>query len=231
MLHLRMRKSLSLVILVLLPLLVDAQVYNRDKDFKRFHFGITLGLSYPTFKLVHDEEFLYHDTILVVESPRGTGLNIGIISNMRLGDHFDLRFIPSLGFSEKKLLYHLIGDSTVKQTIESTNMEFPLTLKFKSDRVNNFRMYILGGFKYSLDLASNAEARNASDIVLISQSDILAEFGVGFSIDFPMFKFSPEIKWSYGIFNIHSKNPNLIYSEVIDRLLTRTVLISFHFEG
>ena len=217
--------------MLLIPSLVTAQQFNRERDFKRFHFGITLGISSNSFKIVHSRAFIDHDSILVAESSRGSGLNIGIISNLRLSEHFDIRFIPALGFAEKNLDYVVVPDSGFKQVIESTNLEFPLSLMFKSDRVNNFRMYILGGLKYNLDMASNAEARNAEDIVRVEQTDILGEFGVGMIFYFPMFRFSPELKWSYGILNVHTRDKNLIYSEVLDRLLTRGLLISFHFEG
>ncbi len=226
-----MRKILISILFVLLPVVIFSQIYNREKDFTRIHFGITLGYSSSNFKIVHSDSFNYHDSVLIVESPRKPGLNIGIVSNLRIGKYLDIRFIPALSFAEKKLRYVIVQDSVINMKIESIYIDFPLSLKFKSDRVKNFRMYLLAGGKYSLDMASNAEARNAEGIVKINPYDISAEAGFGFEFYFPMFKFSPELKFSYGIFDIHSKNDKLMYSDVIERLLTRAFLISFHFEG
>ena len=58
--------------------------------------------------------------------------------------------------------------------IESTFIEFPISIKYKSSRYNNGRAYIITGFKYSLDLASQ---RNIDDegleIVKIKKDDFL----------------------------------------------------------
>jgi len=42
---------------------------------------------------------------------------------------------------------------------------------------------------------------------------------------------SPEIKISDGLINIHSRDPNLINSSVIDKLNSRMVVFSLIFEG
>ena len=38
--------------------------------------------------------------------------------------------------------------------MESTLLDFPIYIKYKSERYNNFRSYVLFGIKYSLDIAS-----------------------------------------------------------------------------
>ena len=206
-------------------------MHNQDKDFSPFHFGITLGYGQTNFKVIHSEAFIHHDSILTVESPRSPGLNIGIVSNLRLSKHWDLRFIPALAFAEKQLDYTLIADSQAVMSIESIYLDFPLLVKFKSDRVRNFRMYLVGGAKYSMDMASNAESRNADDIIKIQPRDISLELGFGMEFYAPLFKFSPELKFSYGIFDIMAHDDNFQFSEVIGKMLTRGFLISFHFEG
>ena len=228
-----LREAISTLVLIVVPMIIIAQIHNREKDFAPFHFGITMGYNSAYFKIIHHADFIFNDSISIAESTRGPGLNIGIVSNLRLSNHFDLRFIPALAFSEKNLHYTFFSpqDSTVKQTIESIYLDFPVVLKFKSERVKNFRMYIIGGGKYSIDMASTAEARNAEGLVKIENGDISAEVGVGMEFYAPLFKFSPELKFSYGIFNIHSRDEGLIFSRVIDQLKSRTFLISFHFEG
>jgi hypothetical protein len=46
-----------------------------------------------------------------------------------------------------------------------------------------------------------------------------------------VFILSPELKFSEGIKNVHSRDPNLQYSNVIDQIKTRMVTFSIIFEG
>ena len=117
------------------------------------------------------------DELFVIQSQNQKGFNLGIVSNMRLGNNLDLRFIPTLSLSERRIFYTL-NDNTVltdeNKKIESTFIEFPISIKYKSSRYNNGIAYIMTGLKYSLDLASQ---RNIDDegleIVKIKKDDFL----------------------------------------------------------
>jgi hypothetical protein len=115
--------------------------------------------------------------------------------------------------------------------IESIFVEFPLHLKFKSDPIKDFRIYVIGGMKYGLDLASKSEARNAENLVKLNKFDIAVDYGVGIEINFPLFILVPEFKVSNGIINAHSKDPALIFSNSLDKLKSRTFTFSINFEG
>jgi hypothetical protein len=204
-------------------------------DNKKMHFGISLGFNVANFSLTHSDAFIYHDSIKVVESPRSPGFNIGIISDLHLGKNADLRFIPSLVFAEKDLLYSEIspnGDVEVNKTLESIILNFPLSFKYKSDRFfNNFRFYAIGGLRFDWDLGSNAKARKATDIVKIKGSDFLVEYGVGLEFYFPLFIFSPEFRISSGLPNLFVPTEDLRYSDVLQSLKSRYFMITFQFEG
>lgn len=197
---------------------------------RKLYFGISLGFNAQNFRIVHDQSFVYNDSIKSITSSRGPGFNLGIVSNLALGKYFDLRFVPALVFGDKRLNY-VQRDSTVKRTIESIILDFPLTVRFKSQPIGDVKFYVLTGMKYSLDLASNAKARRADDQVKVFRNDLSIEYGLGMQIFFPLFIFSPEIKFSQGIMNLHARNPDLIYSSTIDKLFSRTLTISLHFEG
>jgi hypothetical protein len=110
-------------------------------------------------------------------------------------------------------------------------MSFPLQVRLKSDRINNFRVYTLAGMKYDFDLASNAGARNAEEIVKVKKSDFGVEAGIGFQFFFKYFILAPEIKISQGLGNVHVRDEALKYSNVIDQMKSRMILFSLHFEG
>ena len=90
---------------------------------------------------------------------------------------------------------------------------------------------MLGGAFTQLDLAANARARRAEDLVKLQKSDYGVELGMGFNFYFQSFIFSPEIKLSNGLRNVHSRDENLKYSNVIDRINSRMIVISIHLEG
>jgi hypothetical protein len=119
----------------------------------------------------------------------------------------------------------------ITKKIESVIVSFPLQVKFNSDRIGNFRVYMLGGGKVDFDLASNARARKAEELVKIEKLDYGIEGGVGFNFYFKSFIFSPEIKISNGLKNIHSRDVNLKYSSVLDRIQSRMIVFSIHLEG
>jgi len=140
-----------------------------------------------------------------------------------------------LVFAEKDLRYteyDVDGDISVPKTVESIIINFPLSFKYKSDRFfNNFRFYVLGGGRFDWDLASNSKARKALDIVKIDRFDFAAEVGLGLEFYFPMFIFAPEIRLSHGLFNTHVPTEGLRFSNVLEKLRSKYVTISFQFEG
>ena len=138
--------------------------------------------------------------------------------------------------SNNSISYHVnyppTGETILAtKQIQSLLLGFPAQVKFLSDRINNFRVYMLGGFNYRYDLASNSSARKAENLVKLVPTDMSIEAGVGFQFYFPVFILSPELKISEGIKNIHSRDPNLQYSNVIDKIKSRMIVFSLIFEG
>jgi len=215
----------------MLPLASQAQLNYLEYVNKKLYFGIMLGFNSTSFKITRSEEFTYDSTVQKVSTGRGPGFNLGIISNYRLGKYFDVRFIPTLSFAGKDLKYDMVDGSMVKKSIESISIEFPVEVRFKSQPIKDVRLYVLTGLRYSIDLASNAKSRRAEDQVKVGRHDLAYELGFGVQFFFPLFIFSPEIKVANGVINIHSPNDQLIYSKVIDKLFSRSIVFSLHFEG
>jgi hypothetical protein len=117
------------------------------------------------------------------------------------------------------------------KSVESILLGLPVHLKFRSDRIGNFRVYMFGGAKFEYDLSSNSTARKAEDLVKLKKYDFGVEGGIGFNFYFPVFILSPEIKISHGLSDSHSRDPNLKFSNTIDKLNTRMILFSLIFEG
>jgi len=228
-------RKVTAFVLLMLPLCLLAQMHVQEYEnrfsIKPYHFGISLAYNSSDFKVTFADDFIGHDSVMQVTSSTGPGFNLGIISNLRLGKYFDLRFVPSLSFAEKNLDYTYRNESTSTQTIESLYLLMPFDMKFKSAAYKDMKVYVLGGVQYTYDFASNAEARNADGLVKVIASDVAWNCGFGFEFYFPYFIFAPEIKLSTGIFNIHSLDPLLQESYVMDKLISRSLLFTINIEG
>lgn len=206
-----------------------------DHDYKPYYFGITLGSNMSRFQTELHSRFLENDSVLIAEPKNSRGFALGLLATARLSDRFQLRFNPQLMFTERNIFYKLKhpegGTTDINKTIESVIVTFPLQVKLQSDRIGNFRVYMMTGVKGDMDLASNARAKRAEDLVKIKKFDYGVELGMGFNFFFPSFIFSPEIKISNGLGNIHSRDPNLKYSSVFDKIQSRMIIFSIHIEG
>lgn len=210
------------------------KVQNLPKyDKQRMHFGFLLGINVTDFTIRRVAQFNSLDSLHVVESDPQTGFNIGIVANLKLASNFDLRFVPDLAFSQRNLEYTFYSGSeeiVVVKDIESTFLQFPLDLKFKSNRINNYRGYVVAGIKYTVDMVSQAKVENQDkDFVKLRRNDYGYQFGVGFDFYLERFKFSPEIKMYHGVRNLLVDDPK-IFSSSLDALRSKVFMISFTFE-
>lgn len=232
--HVHMRKIIFIISLIVTIFIVQkshAQVNYHEFSSKQIYFGINLGINSADFKIKPAPKIAANDTIFDMHATRGPGFNLGIIGNLQFHRNFDLRFVPTLSFSDKQIEFNTIDNPAVKKTIESIYLSFPVSLRFKSDPINDFTIYVIGGFRYDFDLASNQMARLAENQIKIKRNDIALEYGIGFQFYFPFFILAPEFKVSHGLINIHAVDEQLIFSRAIDKLFSRTFTISLNLEG
>ncbi|MEO1260728.1 MAG: porin family protein [Bacteroidota bacterium] len=203
-----------------------------DFNQKPYYFGITLGFNSSDFKIFQSRDFILNDSINVVRSVTGPGFNLGIVTNLKIGDHFDIRFLPTLSFAERNLNYDATErDNPFARRIESVFVEMPFHARYKSVPYRDMRLFVIAGVKYAFDVASDSRARNADSLVKIAPSDFAFEIGAGIQFFLPYFIFSPEIKFSHGLNNILIFDDDLPESSVIEKVLSRGFTISLHFEG
>jgi hypothetical protein len=221
-------------------------------DFSKYHFGFILAVNQMHFviKPIANIQQTYFDStasaeinadsalIYSIESEPTSGFTVGIVSNLRINNSLDLRFIPSLAFGERNLDYRFMkfrdGTRTlvdVRKNVPSTFVEFPLHIKYKSRRLNNFRAYVMSGFNYRLDLSSQAKKQKDSGQIQVklNRSDMYYDLGVGFDFYFEWFKFGTELKMSYGLSDVLKREGN-IYTDGIERLSSKVFQLTFTFE-
>jgi hypothetical protein len=201
-----------------------------------YYFGLSISYNSSTLHPSKHPTFLQNDSVLSVEPGSSGGIALGLVGTLQLSPRFSLRANPQLIIGGAKyftydLKYPLLDEKPIeKKTLPSTIVSFPFQVKFNSDRIGNFRTFVLAGVKYDMDLSSNSQARNAEDLVKLNKNDFGIEAGIGFNFFFKYVTFSPELKISNGLSNIHSRDPNLKYSNVLDKLQSRMLVFSIILE-
>lgn len=205
-------------------------------DQKPFHFGFAVGYNLFDFNIRTKANFLEYDSLMIVNTSPLSGFNLGIVTDLRMGKYFDLRFIPGLSFGDRLVNYtirYASGSEIITQkNVESVCLDLPLLVKFKSSRMHNVRVYVLGGAQYSIDLISAAKKQNTNphDVVLkLYPHDFQAQAGIGIDFYCTYFKFSTEFKMSFGMIDLLKQEANLFASS-ISSLKSKNIQISFLFE-
>jgi Outer membrane protein beta-barrel domain len=214
------------------------ELYRQEHDDMTYYFGLTLSYNTSYLKTTKSTKFLASDSVMVTEPGPSGGVALGLMGTLRLDDHFQFRVNPQLIIGGSKFISYTLDPATTKpgeaafqkQVLPSNIVSFPFQIKFNSDRIGNFRTYMLGGIKYDIDLASNSAARNAEDIIKLKRYDFGIEAGIGFNFYLPFVTVSPELKISNGLSNIHQLDPALKYSNVLDKIQSRMIVFSIHFE-
>ncbi len=206
-----------------------------DFQNRNYYFGITLGYNTSDFKVFRSKNFLppLNDSISGINSVKGPGFNLQIISNLKLGENFDLRFLPGFSFGERDLNFDPTARNAkpVETKISSVFVELPFQVRYKSAPYNDKRLFIISGIKYSYDIQAKSRARQDPELVHIAPTDFSFEYGVGIQMFFPYFIFSPEFKVSQGLGNLLQYRNDLQQSTVIEKVTSRTFTFSLHFEG
>lgn len=236
-LHLYWYKSLILVCL-LASFQAEAQKEtwarrnNPNYDDRKLTYGFLLGVHTSTYQMNYSDAFLNspeYENLHSIDPVWKTGFSIGFIVNYRIYDLMDFRVTPYVGFYEHEINFNYT-DNTPRETklVETTMVEVPLLLKYKSERRGNVRMYMIGGLKPAVQ-ASGQKDIETQETLVVKTANLSLEAGFGFDLYFPLFKFSPEIRFSHGLVDILENRVNY-YGTPLSRVNTNTVSIYFLFQ-
>jgi hypothetical protein len=212
----------------------EKRMVNLPKyDRKMFHFGFALGMNYTDIAVKLKEDIINLDSVYVVEPKGALGFNLNIVSDMRLGEHFNVRLLPGISFVGRSMEYTLYEQDTVPvvydKPVNSVFLELPLYFKFRSKRINNWRVYIIGGGRFLYDMASREEAETDEIILRMKREDYTWDLGVGVDFYMEYFKMSTEIKMSFGINNLLVEDQT-VFTNSIESLKSKTFMFSIYFE-
>lgn len=242
MLHLFSKKVSFVIIFILAIVSLQAQIGGRGnynfKDFnkKSYYFGINLGFNNTGYKLYQSRFFINNESIMVTQGSSELGVNMHMVTNLKIGEYFDFRFLPGFSFAQRGFEFTTLKDDannipggTYTRKIESVFFEMPFHLRFKSEPYKDKRLFVVAGLKYSYDVQTNSKSRKT--LLKIAPHDFQYEVGVGIQMFYPYFIFSPEIKFSRGLGNLLLYDRAQNEAKVLENVVSQIFTLSFNFEG
>ncbi|MDB5234915.1 MAG: hypothetical protein JWR44_1908 [Hymenobacter sp.] len=204
-------------------------------DERWFHPGMYVSVAASRFNIEHSALYATNQNVTAnsVSSPT---LGVGFIGDARLGgpnSPFILRFAPGVNFLTRRVEFIPHGypypDSILTQEITSTVVQFPLLLKYQSDRRRNTRVYMIAGLSPALT-ASNRRSDPMRNQLRALNSDLTLEYGVGLDLFYPLFKLAPELRFSHGLRNLLDPK-NDVFSRSLQSMTTNTVTLYINIQN
>ncbi len=235
-----MKRNSFFVFFLLCTLSLQAQFFSGEKvinnpnfDQQRYSWGYFLGFNTYDFdfnyKKVINNKLLGNDFV----ADRTIGFNVGLVGNMRLNNNLDLRLEPGVAFNRLNFQFWKADGDSFRE-INSTYVHIPLLLKFSTDRINNFKPFVVGGVSTSLNLSSNENNPddNMDGQFRMKTNSFYYEIGFGIDLYLYYFKFSPSIRGVFSISDdlVRDDDPNSMFTSNVDKMSTRAVFINFTFQ-
>lgn len=254
-----LRNKIGLIILSLcFSVNVIAQrdeVFQPNHDDLPYYFGMSIGFSDNYLAFNRANRFLPTNkldpkSIIEINSINNLYYTLGLLGTLRLTKHILLRANPTLLIVGTKNVidFKIKSTPTVSQklNVSSSVIHLPIALKFQSDRYNGFRYsnimrhYLLVGGKFDFDLASNKASKisaptgsivSGSYPSVLSGSDMGAEIGVGLSFYLRYATISPEVKFSYGLKDLHKLSTTYPLLNNLDKVTSNFIYFTLHIEN
>ncbi len=197
-------------------------------DRETFHFGYSVGINGMGFTT-------FPATGMQIDVKQNPGININMVSSMRLAKYLDLRFLPGIQFGQRDItITNTLTQEVWDARIESVYLDFPFLLKYRSMRVNNYAPYLIAGINPRVDL-TGGEIENWKPVQrLVKAFDVFPELGIGLDFYLDKVKVATELKFAVGLLNIYNIPPNepeyALFSGALDRMLSKMVILSVHVE-
>jgi len=214
-------------------------------DLRRIHFGFTVGVNAMDVGITRNyaaDPFLYADVSKLLP-----GFQVSAISDLRLNKNWNLRFLPGISFGSREIHFYDYEDGEVGELatvrgaanpvpLGPSFLDFPLHFKYRSDRVNNYRPYLVGGLNFRYDMSAKKPGKydsESNEYVKFKRGDVYLEFGFGVDTYLKYFKFAPEIKFAVGLFNMidpYGRLENPQFANSISHARAYLIMFNFHFE-
>ena len=239
-----MRKYIYIIIMCIVSLAASAQertVQNRPyTDLRPFHFGVVVGTHVQDMEVrmagpmtITTEDGTQETLVTAEQSRWDPGINVGVLGELRLSTHLQLRVAPMMYFQDLKNLSASGKPEEKRQDMKTAYIAVAGDIIFAAPRFNNHRPYLMAGVSPMINLTGKS-----TDALKLKRTSLSLEFGVGCDFYLPYFKLRPELKFVYGLGNAldtkHAKELRdkslLKYTYGVKEARTKMVVLSFYFE-
>lgn len=205
-------------------------------EYEKIHFGFLIGFNTLDYHIYNTgaRTIENNETAIFCDIKElNPGLNLGIVTDLRLCNDLNLRCLPGISFGQRDLTFidefgQLIDSKPLR--IKSTFIEVPLLLKYSAFRIKNAKPFVVCGNTLRYDLAKDKQNH-----LNMKSFDCYLDAGAGFDFYLPYFRLSIELRASFGLRNIYNdiisdELEDIPYQQAIDCLKSRWYGITFYFE-
>lgn len=247
-----MKRLSTIICLTLLPVALLAQertVQNRPyTDLRDLHFGVLVGTHLQDLEFVNvgpqtitNDDGTTQQVIVSTDQDRwDAGFNVGVLAELRLSTHFQLRVAPAMYFGARHIMfrnYSLLKENGApterRQALKTAYVSSAFDLIAAAPRFNNHRPYVMAGLNPMVNLSGKG-----NDYLKLKKFDAFLEVGVGCDFYLPYFKLRPELKFMYGLTNCLNTNHDkdirdksmLPYTNSVNSARSKMIVLTFYFE-
>ena len=238
-----------MLLLALTTLAQERKIQHKPYiDLRPMHFGILVGMNLQDieFDNVGPQTITLEDgttqekTIVCDEDRWNSGFSVGVLADLRLSQHLNLRFTPTMHFGAKHLTFRNMTDLTqegrpieMRQDMKNTYISFPLDLKFSAERWNNHRPYVMAGVNPTINLTNKNQ-----EYIQLKKTDLFLEVGIGIDLYLPFFKLIPELKFCWSLRDAldhdHANELQDVnqrkYTNAVSNGYSKMFVLTFYFE-
>ena len=232
------RKILYILLLLLLPLGSVAQerkVQNKPYiDYRRLHYGFFVGTHIQDMEFVNNGFVTDNGEVWYADIANyNPGLSVGVLADLRLGEYFSLRALPTMHFGQNTILFREQNSGELsRQQVKTTYIALPFHVKYSAERFNNYRPYITAGVSPMVNLTVKKQKQ-----LLLKKFDFMVEVGMGCDFYLPFFKLIPEVKFAFSLLDVLEKERKdlldanyMKFTQSVDRVTSKMIILSLYFE-
>lgn len=207
-------------------------------DTRPFNLGFTMGMGiggYDMTSQINQIDPRTNRLLYKVDMIRKPAIYLGLITSLNIHNNIDIRFTPSVTLEERDFRFlfdsttTFDGESVVFKKIESSSLNLPLMVKFKSDYYKRTRVWVQFGIQPTFNLASTKKVRNDPELLKTEKFDLAIVSAVGIDLYGEKLKLSPELRFTRGLRNLYVPD-NTVFPRAISDLFSQLLTFNINFE-
>lgn len=203
-------------------------------DYRRLHYGFFVGTHIQDMELVNNGFVTDNGEVWYADIANyNLGLSVGVLADLRLGEYFSLRALPTMHFGQNTILFREQNSGELsRQQVKTTYIALPFHVKYSAERFNNYRPYITAGVSPMVNLTVKKQKQ-----LLLKKFDFMVEVGMGCDFYLPFFKLIPEVKFAFSLLDVLEKERKdlldanyMKFTQSVDRVTSKMIILSLYFE-